>query len=107
MLHQPRGRTRLLIALEKIMFEGNARAALQLLTGQDHGGVLNLNDPAHLSNPECSVHDAFSSKHPPTQSLRPDSLLSTTGTPAVHPVVFDALDASIVHATALCTVGVA
>ena len=34
----------------KLMFEGNTRAALQLLTGHDQGGVLNLNDPADPSN---------------------------------------------------------
>ena len=31
--------------------------------------------------------------------------LSTIDTPAVHPVVSDALDTTVVHAAALCTVG--
>ena len=31
--------------------------------------------------------------------------LSTMDTPAVHPVVSDALNATVVHAAALCTVG--
>ena len=31
--------------------------------------------------------------------------LSTMDTPAVHPVVSDALDATVVHAAALSTVG--
>ena len=47
------------------MFEGNTRAALQLLTSHDRGGVLNLSDPADSSNPEFSVHDALRAKHPP------------------------------------------
>ena len=72
------------------------------MTGQYHGGVLNLNDPADISNPECSFCDALKAKHPPAQPLRPKIFLST---PAVHPVVSDSLDATVVHAAALCTVG--
>ena len=83
------------------MFEGNTRAALQLLTGQDRGGVLNLNDPADPSNPELSVHDALNAKHPPALPLHPEYLVSATDTPAVHPVVFDALDDSVVHVAVL------
>ena len=89
------------------MFEGNTRAALQLLTGQDCGGVLNLNDPANPSNPEFSVRDALNAKHPPAQSLCPECLLPLADTPAVHSVVFDAFNASVVCAAALRTVGAA
>ena len=89
------------------MFEGNTRAALQLLTGHDRGGVLNLNDPADPSNPEFSVRDALRAKHPPAQPLLRECLSSTVDTPAVHPIVFDALDASVVRAAALRTVGAA
>ena len=88
------------------MFEGNTRAALQLLIGQDRGGILNLNDPADPSNPEFSVRDALNAKHPPAQPLHPECLLPLADTPAVHPVAFDVLDASVVRA-ALCTVGAA
>ena len=52
-------------AFTRYMLEGNTRAALQLLIGQDYGGVLNLNDPADPSNPEFSVRDALNAKHPP------------------------------------------
>ena len=70
------------------MFEGNTRAALQLLIGQDYGSVLNLNDPADPSNPEFSVCDALNAKHPPAQPLHPECHLPSVDTPAVHPVVF-------------------
>ena len=77
------------------------------MTGQDRGGVLNLNDPVNPSNPEFSVRGALSAKHPPGQPLHPEYLASVTDTPAVHPVVFDALDDSVVHIAALLTVGAA
>ena len=67
--------------------------------------VLNLNEPADPSNPEFSVCDALNAKHPPTQPLHPECLLPLADSPAVQPVVFDALDASVVHAADLCTVG--
>ena len=56
------------------MFEGNTRAALQLLIGQDHSGVLNLNDPADPSNPEFSFRDPLNAEHPPAQPLHPECL---------------------------------
>ena len=53
----------------KLMFEDNFRAALQLLVGHDHGGVLSLDDPADSSNPGYQVRDALHAKHPPAQLL--------------------------------------
>ena len=100
-------KTQITRAFARHMFEGNTRAALQLLIGQDRGGVLNLNDPADPSNPEFSVRDTLNAKHPPAQPLHPECLLALADTPAVHPVVFDALDASVVRAAALRTMGVA
>ena len=78
-----------------------------MLTGQDRNGVLNLNDPADPSHLGCTVRDALRAKHPPAQPLQQECLLSTMDNPPVHPVVFDALDASVVHAAALRTVGAA
>ena len=77
------------------------------MIGQNRGGVLNLNDPADSSNPEFSARDALNAKHPPAQPLHPECLLPLADTPAVHPVVFDALDASVVRAAALRTMGAA
>ena len=42
-------KTQITCAFTRHMFEGNTRAALQLLIGQDRGGVLNFNDPADPS----------------------------------------------------------
>ena len=100
-------KTQIARAFTRHMFEGNTRATLQLLIGQDHGSVLNLNDPADPSNPEFSVSDALNAKHPPAQPLHPECCLPSVDTPAVHPVVFNALDASLVCAAVLHTVGAA
>ena len=99
-------RTQITRAFTRHMFKGNTKAVLQLLTDQDHVGVLSFNDPVKLSNFECSVCDALS-KHPSAQPLHSECLLSAVGTPAVHPAVFDALDGSVVHAAALGRVGAA
>ena len=74
------------------------------MTDQDCGGVLNLNDPID-PNPEFSVRDTLNAKDPTAQPLHAECLLPLTDTPAVHPVVFDVLDASVVYAAVLNTVG--
>ena len=66
-----------------------------------------MNDSADPSNLGYLVSDALRDKHPPAQPLRQERVLPTTDTPTSHPVVFDALDASVVRAAALCTVGAA
>ena len=99
--------TQITRSFTKLMFEGNTRAALQLLSGRDRGRVLNLNDSVDPSNPRYLVRDALSDKHPPAQPLRQECILPTVDTPMGHPVVFDALDASVVRAAALRTVGAA
>ena len=107
--HKPSAKqeTQVTRSFTKLMFEGNTRAALQLLSGCDHGKVLNLNDSADPSNPGYLVSDALRDKHPPAQPLQQECVLPTMDTPISHPVVFDALDASVVHAAALRTVGAA
>ena len=86
------------------MFEGNTRAALQLLSARDRGRVLNLNGSADPSNPGYLVHAALRDKHPPAQPLQKECILPTVDTPMGHPVVFDALDVCV---AAPCTVGTA
>ena len=73
----------------------------------NHGFGIPNHVVADPSNPEFSVRDALNAKHPPAQPLHPECLLPLADTPAVHPVVFDALDASVVRAAALRTMGVA
>ena len=64
-----RKETQITRSFTKLMFEGNIRAALQLLVGRDRGGVLSLGDPVDSSNPGYQVCDALRAKHPPAQPL--------------------------------------
>ena len=89
----------------KLMVEGNTRAPLQLLSDHNHDEVLSLNDSADPLNPGYLVGDALKDKHPLAQPLHPEYILSTTDTLVSPPIVFDALDASVVCAAALRTVG--
>ena len=54
----------------KLIFEGNTRAASQLLLGHDCSKILNLNDSADPSNPRYLVSDALRDKHQPAQPLQ-------------------------------------
>ena len=96
--------TQITRSFTKLMFEGNTRAALQLLSAHDRGRVLNLNGSADPSNPGYLVHAALRDKHPPAQYLQQECILLIVDTPMGHPVVFDALDVCV---AAPCTVGTA
>ena len=69
------------------------------MTGQDHGGVLNFNDPVDPSNPECSVCDALTL----LLNLFIQNVFYQQRV-LLYPIVFDALDALVIRAAALCTV---
>ena len=102
-----RKETQITRSFTKLMFEGNIRAALQLLVGRDRGGVLSLDDPADSSNPGYRVRDALRAKHPTAQPLRRECLVPPTNSSEVHPVLFDALDAAVIPSAALRTTGAA
>ena len=83
------------------MCKENTKAASQLQSSCDCGKILSFNDSANLFNPErCPQRQA--STYPATLSR---IYLLMKDTPARHLVVFDALDASVVHAVPLRFVG--
>ena len=53
----------------KLMFVGNARAALRLLMSCDHGTVLSQNDPVDSSNPDRLVCDVLRATYHNTHEL--------------------------------------
>ena len=85
------------------MFEGKTSAAIKLLTGQKRGRLLQLTDIADPSNPSVLVHDVLKDKHPPAQPLWRDCLV--TADPESTPVLFDALNGSLIRFAALQTFG--
>ena len=72
------------------MFE--TKAALQLLAGEGHGGILNLDDDADTDPPICSVREVLRFKYLTAQPLHLNCLLPNwADLPATHPVIFDPL----------------
>ena len=85
-----------------LMFEGKTKAAVRLLSDHSNSGTFHLDDVIDNKSVKDILHD----KHPSHRSPHPDSLL--TGDPAdIHPVLFEAIDASLIRSTALRTTGAA
>ena len=84
----------------KLMFDVKIKSALR-------GKCLHLND-AMEANRTTTVQDILESKHPPTASQHPECLNTNTDSSlSYYPVIFDALDGSVICAAALCTLGAA
>ena len=73
----------------------------------EKGGILHLSDPADQDNPTSpTIREVLISKHPPAQPAQPNCILK--GKPEnQHPIIFESLDASIVHSAALRVSGAA
>ena len=80
------------------MLEGKTRDALQLLTDQNKGGLLKLDNLISPSNQESlTVREILESKHPPGHLAQPGTIPSTENVPPViHPVVFESIDAAVI-----------
>ena len=90
------------------MFQGKTKAALRLrlLSEQNRGGVLHLDDPIDTENGTRKVRDILIDKHPPSQPVNHDSIINADP-PDLHPVLFESLDASIIKSAALHISGAA
>ena len=87
----------------KLMLEGKTTAALRLLTDQNNGGLLKLNNIIPSSNQESlTVHEILESKHPQGHPAQLDTIPSTKNVPpAIHLVVFESIDAAVIRSSAL------
>ena len=91
-----------------LMFAGNTKAALRLITDQTKGDVLNLKDPVNLPNtPDKTVKEVLLGKHPLSRPAAKETLIQSEAPPHPHPIIFEALDASKVRTAALRTQGAA
>ena len=89
----------------KLVFQGKIKAAIDLLSNKVRGRVLHLDDIIS-SDEQKGVRDILRDKHPPSQSVHPESIVP--GDPqTIQPVVFDSIDASVVRSAALKTNGAA
>ena len=88
-----------------LMFQGKCSAALTLLTERKTARVLKEDD---LLPSGESVYDALKSKHPSAQGLKNDALLPLESWPPLpSPVMFECIDAELIHHAAKNTTGTA
>ena len=98
----PRTDQQLARSFANLMFVGNTKAALRLITDQSNGDVLRLEDLINTNNSTPQkVRDILESKHPPAQPAHPDDIIHSDLPPSVHPIVFDSLDAATIRSAAL------
>ena len=88
------------------MFQEKTSSALCLLTEQNKGGVLHLNDSVDTSNGPQKVKEILISKHPPGHPVSSEAIVSGVP-PDIHPVRFESLDASVIKNAVLKTSGAA
>ena len=95
----------------KLMFQGKTKAAFRLVTEQKRGGLLHLDSvivPGNSDNTPLTVHNALLSKHPDGQPASPSALVfGNTEPPAIHPVLFESIDAAVIKNASLSTSGAA
>ena len=89
------------------MFQGKTNYAMQLLSQQGKGGILNVEDMVDSGdNTMKPVLDILKSKHPPAQPVSTDPLIvGDADPPEVPPVVFDQITASSIRDATLRTKG--
>ena len=99
--------SQLVRSFTNLMFKGKTRAAIRLLTDNDRGQVLQLNDsisPGSTDSP--TVLDILRSKHPPSQPHTMDLLMSPgLDPPTVHPIIYKRIDARCIRTATLHTFG--
>ena len=87
------------------MFDGKTKCALDMLSGERKGGLLHLSDVVNVEE-NTTVRDVLESKHPAAAPPYPECLDAAFDSSLVyHPIIFDALDGSVIRAAALRTSG--
>ena len=88
-----------------LMFAGKCKAALNLLSRGDKGGILHLDDPSDPNTTGSpSVRDVLVSKHPTGQRANAHCIL-TSSPSETHPVIFESIDAKAIRSAVLNTTG--
>ena len=101
--------TNLARSFANLMFMGKCKAALDLISNAEKGGILHLNDPADSDSDDPTsptVREVLISKHPPAQPAHPSCILKEEPQNP-HPIIFESLDASVVRSAALRVSGAA
>lgn len=86
---------------------GKCKAALDLLSREEKGGILHLNDHVNPDDPtSLTVRGSLIQKHPVGQPVHNSSILPDKPQDP-HPVIFESLDASAICAATLSVNGAA
>ena len=108
----PKGRpsrtnTNLSRSFANLMFKGKCKAAFDLLSDTEKGGILHHEALVNPDDPTSqTVRETLLLKHPPAQQAHLDSIVGEEPQEP-HPVIFDSLDASVVRSAALKITGAA
>ena len=90
----------------KLMMEGKVRAALRLLSEQEGGPPMALDEEVEVNGMVLSVRDVLKQKHPEAKSIKPTAVVTTDHMPQeFHPVIFDEITGPLIRSTALRTEG--
>ena len=94
-------------SFSNLMFTGKCKAALDLLSREEKGGILHLNDLITPDDPlSPTVRESLVQKHPVGQPAY--NLCIVPDKPQdPHPVIFESLDASAIRSAALSVSGAA
>lgn len=71
-----------------------------MLSDKGTGGPLHLDDKVHTNGATKSVKEILKDKHPPNQPADPEVCIRGIP-PQIHPVAYDAINASLIRCTAL------
>ena len=100
---KPRAESKLARLFTNLMFQGNTKAAIRLLTENGQGEVLKLDEVASDGR---TVLEILKSKHPSPHPCSASALLHPDlDPPEIHPVAYEAIDARCIRTAALHTFG--
>ena len=94
-------------SFSNLMFMGKSKAALDLLSRGEKGGILHLNDHVNPDDPlSLTVRESLVQKHPVGQPAYSSCIVPDEPQDS-HPVIFQSLDANAIHSATLSVNGAA
>ena len=102
----PKSDQQLARSFAKLMMEGKVRAALRLISRQNGGPPLALDEKTEANGALMSIRDILKQKHPEGKPVIPSAIDPFNPSPnEPHPVIFEQITGQLVHTVALKTEG--
>ena len=99
--HDNKSSENLARCFSNLMFLGDVKSALRLLSDRENGNVLSLDTTIEGH----TVRDILRNKHPPGQPVESSALFPFTSFLDAHPLLFDQITPEVIRSTALKTSG--